>query len=51
MEETRKRYVSPAIESERVSPPEAWACTIYNAGGISGGWSGYGIGTPTFVCP
>ena len=51
MAENKKPYVSPGIESERVDPPEAWACYIYGANDLSGKWSGSGVGTPTFVCP
>ena len=53
MAETKKPYLSPGIESERVDVPEAWACTIYNANGLSGSWSGRGVATPPInvVCP
>ena len=40
MADRKKPYISPDIESERVDLPEAWACTIYNAGDLSGTWSG-----------
>ena len=27
----KKHYISPAIESERVDLPDAWACELYDA--------------------
>lgn len=53
MKETKKPYVSPGIESERLDPPEAWACTIFGpAGSASGTWSGSDVMTsPIGVCP
>lgn len=40
MPDSKKLYVSPGIESERVDPPEAWACDIFNAAGSAGTWTG-----------
>ena len=40
MAETRKPYISPGIESERLSPPEAWACEVYGANTSVLSWSG-----------
>ena len=40
MEDKKKTYISPDIESERVDLPQAWACTIFNANSSSGTWSG-----------
>ena len=48
---SKKTYLSPTIESEKVELPEAVACIIYNAEASSGYWYGTSIVTsPTYNC-
>jgi hypothetical protein len=50
----KKLYVSPAIESERVDLPQAWACNVFGTTDDPGGgrWSGPQLGTEVhYICP
>ena len=51
MQERKKTYVSPGIQSERLDLPQAWSCDIHAAN--SSAWyygDPYRYQTPTFEC-